>query len=394
MKVLFVCPFVPWPLVNGGKIRTFNLIRSVAPHAEVHLRSIREPGLTEEASAALDPWCGSFKLFDRQRPGSWIRWSRPKLERWFHSPALQSAVQHEVAEGGYDLVHLDELLLARVVPPGARAVPVVQHHHKLDTVLYDTLNSNRGPHRYFDLWKLNRLEAESARRHRHHLTCSEGDADILRARYGSLDIRAVPSGFDPDFFQPPEPAPARDPLRLLFLGSMNYGPNIDATQRFVAQCMPELRRRHPGVVFEIVGGNPSPDVQALAADDVLVTGRVDDVRPYLARCGQMVVPLRIGGGTRLKIVEALAMGTPVASTSIGAQGLGLRDGHELRLADDVPSLLDAIGALIESPAEGARLAAEGRRSVYERYRWEALAQRLFEYWKHVATGGAASRERA
>ena len=390
MKVLFVCPFVPWPLVNGGKIRTYNLIRSASQHAEIHLRVIREPGMSEEAREALEPWCGSLQFFDRQRPGSWIRWSRPKLERWFHSPALQACVRREVAEGGFQLTHLDELLLARILPPGRRSAPIVQHHHKLDTVLYDTLNNHRGPHRHFDLWKLHRLEADSARRYRHHVTCSEGDADILRRRHGALDCHAVPSGFDPEFFQSSEPAPPRDPLRLLFLGSMNYGPNVDAMLRFVDGCMPELRRRHPGLVLEVVGGNPDPEVQALAADDVVITGRVDDVRPYLARCGQMIVPLRIGGGTRLKIVEALAMETPVVSTTIGAEGLGLEHGRELLLADDAEALVEAIGSLINDPRRAATLAAAGREAVYGRYRWEALAEDLVAYWERVASAASPS----
>ncbi len=392
MKVLFICPFVPWPLVNGGKIRTYHLIRSVSSLAEIHLRVIREPGLTAEAEEAFEPYCASLKFFDRQRPGSWIRWSRPKLERWFHSPALEAAVQREIEEGDYQLVHLDELLLARIVP-SARRIPIVQHHHKLDTVLYDKVNASRGPHRYFDLWKLYRLEAESARRYRHHLTCSEGDAEILRQRHGALDCAAVPSGFDPDFFHPSDPPPERAPKRLLFLGSMNYGPNVDAMLRFVLDCMPSLRERHPGVVLDVVGGDPTPEVKSLAGDDVNVTGRVEDVRPYLERCAAMVVPLRIGGGTRLKIVEALALNTPVVSTSTGAEGLGLEHGRELLLADDVPSLVERIGELFDDPGLGQRLGAAGRASVYERYRWDALAQDLFEYWERVAFSGSLSPSR-
>ena len=393
MKVLFVCPFVPWPLVNGGKIRTYNLVKAASNFAEVHLRVIREPGAAAGAEEALRSHCVSLSFFERKRPGSWMRWSRPKLERWFHSPALQASVQRDVDTGGFHLVHLDELLLARIVAPRDRRVPIVQHHHKLDTVLYDTLHAHRGPHRLFDLWKLNRLEAESARRYRHHLTCSEGDARILRERYGALDCHAVPSGFDPAFFRTPEPAPARDPLTLLFLGSMDYGPNVDAVLRFAEECLPALRARHPGVRLQVVGGHPAREVQALAGPGVVVTGAVPDVRPYLASCGQLVVPLRIGGGTRLKIVEALAMGAPVVSTPVGAEGLGLADGRDLVLAADAPSLVEAVSAGIRDPRAAERRAAQGRRSVYERYRWEVLGHELAEYWERVAFSGAVSPSR-
>jgi len=159
MKVLFVCPFVPWPLVDGGKIRTFNLIKEAASHAEIHLRVVREPGQAEDTEEALRPWCGSLRFFERGRLRPLQRVLRPKLERWFHSPALLPAVHADLAAGDFHLVHLDELLLARVVPPDPR-VPVIQHHHKLDTILYARLSDGLGPKRHFDLWKLQRLEAE------------------------------------------------------------------------------------------------------------------------------------------------------------------------------------------------------------------------------------------
>jgi hypothetical protein len=381
VKVLFVCPFVPWPLVNGGKIRTFHLIKAASERAELHVRLIREPGTSAEAEAAIGAHCASLSFFDRERPGPWVRWSRARLERWFFSPALQAALAHDVATGGFDLVHLDELLLARIVNAGG--VRVVQHHHKLDTVLYDTLNANRGPHRYFDLWKLRRLEADSARRTRFHVTCSEEDGDVLRARYPGIVCRAVPSGFDPLFFRAEEPAPPRDPLELCFLGSMDYGPNVDGVRFFVAECMPRLRERHPGVRLTIVGGNPAPEVRALEHADVAVTGVVPDVRPYLLRAGQMVVPLRIGGGTRLKIVEALALGTPVTSTAIGAEGLALEPDRDLRIADGAAALVDAIGRSIADPAGARALGEHGRRTVHARYRWDALGARLVGCWEEM-----------
>ena len=392
MKVLFVCPFVPWPLVDGGKIRTFNLIKEAASHAEIHLRIVREPGQAEDTEDALRPWCGSLRFFERGRLRLLQRVLRPKLERWFHSPALLSAVHADLAAGDFHLVHLDELLLARVVPPDPR-VPVIQHHHKLDTILYARLSDGLGPKRHFDLWKLQRLEAESTRRYRHHLTCSAEDAAILKERYGALDCAVVPSGFDPALFRPTEPPAPRVPGRIVFLGSMNYGPNVDGVRWFVRDVFPMVRARHPGATFEIVGGEPTAEVSALAGDAVTVTGRVPDVRPYLAAASLLAVPLRIGGGTRLKIVEALGLATPVVSTRVGAEGLGLVDREHLRLADTPAELAAAIGALLEAPDEAAALGRRGRRAAFERYRWEVLAEELVDTWERVAHAGKRSPSR-
>ena len=392
MKVLFICPFVPWPLVNGGKIRTYHLLRAAARECEVHLRVIQEPEPVPGAEEALEAIVASAAFFERSRPGRLQRWQLPKLERWFHSRPLLEAVQRDLAGGDFKLVHLDELLLARIVPD-ARTIPVVQHHHKLDTVLYESLAHSATLEQRFDRWKLRRLEAESARRYRHHLLCSQDDADTLRARHGALDCAVVPSGFDPVRFRPDPAGPAREPARLVFLGSMDYGPNVEAVVRFVRESLPLVRAARPEVLFEIVGGNPAPEVRALAGPGVLVTGRVDEVQPYLARASALVVPLAIGGGTRLKIVEALALGTPVLSTTIGAQGLGLVHGTHLLLADGAQAFARAALELLGDPLQAARLGERGRAYVHEHYRWEVLGHELVDYWERVAFSGALSPSR-
>lgn len=389
MKVLFVCPFVPWPLENGGKIRTYHLLRQASAQAEIHLRAIQEPEPIEDAREALAPWCRTLGFFERSRPGSLERWKLPKLERWFHSRALLASVRDDLARGGFKLLHLDELLLARILPP-EREIPVVQHHHKLDTVLYDSLDRNTTLERRFDLWKLRRLEAESARRYRHHLLCSQGDAETLRSRYGALDVAVVPSGFDPGVFRAEPNAGPRAAERLLFLGSMDYGPNKEAVLRFARESLPRIRAARPAVVLEIVGANPGPEIRALAGPNVLITGRVDSVQPYLAQASALIVPLSIGGGTRLKIVEGLALATPVISTTIGAQGLGLVDGRHLVLADGAEAFAEATLRVLADPAGSARLGERGRAHVHEHFRWEVLGRELVDYWERVAFSGALS----
>jgi hypothetical protein len=391
MKVLFVCPFVPWPLVNGGKIRTYHLLRTASAQAELHLRVLEEPEPTPGAAEALAPWCRSLAFFPRSRPGTVERWKLPKLERWFHSRALLEAVQRDLAQGGFRLVHLDELLLARIVPP-ARAVPVVQHHHKLDTVLYGALARAATLARRFDLWKLRRLEAESARRYRHHLLCSQDDADTLRARYGALDCAVVPSGFDPEAFRA-DPRLPREGEQLVFLGSMDYGPNVEGVRHFARAILPRIQALRPNVRFQIVGGEPAPEVRALAGPAIELTGRVERVAPYLQRASVLVVPLGIGGGTRLKIVEALALGTPVVSTTIGAQGLGLEHGRHILLADGEQAFADATLRLLADAAEAARLGERGRAYVHEHFRWQVLGRELVDYWERVAFSGALSPSR-
>ncbi|MEW6071930.1 MAG: glycosyltransferase [Planctomycetota bacterium] len=384
MKVLVVCPWVPWPLESGGKTRTYHLLREAARRVEIELFVVREPETDPAAAAALAAASASLAFFDRTPPGPGRRWARAKIERWFHSAPLRAAIRDRLGRGAVDLVHLDELLLARCVPPDARA-PVVVHHHKLDTVLHAALAPRPGSARRFDGWKLRRLERYAARRFPHQVTCSLEDAALLRARYEALDLEVVPSGFDPAHFRPADPPPPRDPARLLFLGSMDYGPNEDGVSWFARAVLPALRARHPGTVLEVVGPHPGPALRALAGEGVAVVGRVPAVPERLERCGVFVVPLRIGGGTRLKLVEALAMGAPAVSTTIGAEGLGLADGEHILLADDPASFAAAVERLLANPRRAQELGRAGRAFVHARYRWETLAARLVAYWERVAS---------
>ena len=383
MRVLFACPWVPWPLTNGGKTRTYHLLRQAARRAEVHVRLVREPDTAPDAAAELAEFCASVEILDRTSPGPVRRWTRAKIERWFHSDPLRAALQRDLATGAFDVLHLDEPLLTRSVPAAPRTAVVV-HHHKLDTVLYDALGAGTGPLRHFDLFKLRRLERYAARRFPHQVLCSEDDAAILRHRHGDLDFGVVPSGYDEEQFHASDPPPPRDPGRVLFLGSMDYGPNVDAVRWFVSACLPALRARRPGVVLEVIGRHPGPEVRSLAGEGVVVTGEVPEVPSHLERCAVFLVPLRIGGGTRLKLVEALALGAPTVSTTIGAEGLGLEHGKHLLLADDPPALVDAVDRLLADPAAARALGERGRAFAHDRYRWGILGEHLVDYWKRAA----------
>jgi glycosyltransferase involved in cell wall biosynthesis len=381
---------LPWPLDSGGKIRTYHLLRSASSAADIRLLAVREPGQGTEEELELAAAGVSVRAFDRAKPGPVRRWSRPKLERWFHSPGLLHGLAEELARESWDVLHLDELLRARTPPPGAR-VPVLQHHHKIDSVLYARTRVDQGAHRHFDLWKLRRLEAYAARRYPHHLVCGPGDRDVLLSRYPDLDVSVLPSGYDPDYFRPAEPERPRERDLILFLGSMDYPPNVDGVLHFTREVLPAIRRERPTARLAVVGRAPAPEVRALASDAVEITGAVDDVRPWLARAALVVVPLRIGGGTRLKIVEALGMGCPVVSTRVGAEGLDLADGREIVLADSAAALARRSVELLAHPETAGALGSRGRARVAAEYGWERLGERLVERWREVAESAGVRR---
>ncbi|HEX7024151.1 MAG TPA: glycosyltransferase, partial [Gemmatimonadales bacterium] len=219
------------------------------------------------------------------------------------------------------------------------------------------------------------FEARECRRFDRVVAVSEEDAAHFERAYGVKDAVAVPTGVDTDYFRPGDPG-ARTPGSLVFVGSMDWAPNEDAVRFFVAEVLPAIRARVPGATLTVVGRDPGPGIRALAdgTAGVTVTGTVPDVRPYLASAAAMVVPLRVGGGTRLKIFEAMAAGTPVISTTIGAEGLPLTPGDHLLIGDSSDQLARAAIRLLQDPEAAARMAAAAAALVRSRFGWDAAAR--------------------
>jgi len=200
----------------------------------------------------------------------------------------------------------------------------------------------------------------------HFVTCSEEDRSGLQELAPAARVTVVPNGVDVAYFAP---APPGTPQRLVYTGNMQTVPNVDAVRWFCEEILVHL----PDANLDIVGLNPTPEVQALAGPRVDVHGSVPDVRPFISAAGIFVVPLRVGSGTRLKILEAMAMGRPVVSTRVGAEGLGLRPGEDALLADTPRDFAEAVRCLMADEGLRNRLAERGRRLVNERFSWAVLA---------------------
>ncbi|MEO6708757.1 MAG: glycosyltransferase, partial [Planctomycetota bacterium] len=213
---------------------------------------------------------------------------------------------------------------------------------------------------------------------------SDQDAARLASRHPGLATAVVESGFDPAYFQPQIAARAHD--ELLFLGSLDYAPNIEGLHWFVREVLPAVAARHAGVRLRVVGRAPAPEVLSLAGPRVSIVGGVDDVRPELARTSVLVVPLRIGGGTRVKIVEAMGCETPIVSTRIGAEGLAFRDPEHLALADRAQDFAARVCEVLGDPQQAGLRAQQGRKLALERYTWSELAEKLLAAWSRAVRG--------
>jgi glycosyltransferase involved in cell wall biosynthesis len=212
----------------------------------------------------------------------------------------------------------------------------------------------------------------------HVIAVSDIDARLMRDMYRISRVSAVPTGVDTDYFTPPKTtAAASRKWDLVFIGSMDYIPNIEGVRYFVREILPLIRGARPGTTLAVVGRKPPEEIAAMAGDPgITITGTVADIRPYLWDSAVSVVPLLSGGGTRLKIYESMAACLPVVSTTVGAEGLAIHPPHDIRLADTPDRFAAECVALLNSPADREAVACAGRRLAVESFSWDQVSRRF------------------
>jgi polysaccharide biosynthesis protein PslH len=391
MRILWVKVGGLWPLNTGGRLRSFHIISELSRRHRVTVLTTHGPGDDPESLAARLPRCERVVSFPYAAPKlgsaafalalfrSWF--SALPVDLWKHRvAALRREAGRLVAQKAVDLCVADFLFAVPNVPLGS-GVPVLFFAHNVEHMIWKRLSREAGawqrPLLEIEWRKVRRYEARACRDADLTVAVSPADRDLLAAIAPGARGCAIPTGVDPCYFAPNGIAEASD--HLVFTGSMDWHPNDDAMRHFMDAILPAIRREIPDASLAVVGRNPRPGlVRAAQAAGVEVTGTVADVRDHVARASVYVVPLRIGGGTRLKIFEALAMGKAVVSTSIGAEGLPLVDGEHFVRADDPDAFARAVVSLLRAPERRRALGEAGRRLVEERYSWTQVAREFAE----------------
>ena len=404
MRMLWLKSDLLLPLDKGGKLRTWHLLRHLAQRHEITYLAFKEPGQPAAEVDGMREVAAHVETVDRAEPakGTWRFYSDaarhlldpvPYAVGKYRSRELQRRLRGLLDSSAFDLIVCDFLVPA-VNLPDRLPCPAVIFTHNVESEIWrrhaETKPGALARRLYRTQYqRMLRFEARTLARFDGVLAVSEADRQTFEALYPGAVRRpahVVPTGVDTGFFAPAPSAPAA--RELVFTGSMDWLPNEDAMQYFCRDILPLIRAEEPGVTLSIVGRTPTPAVKRLAAEHgVVVTGRVDDVRPYMAAAAVYVVPLRIGGGTRLKIFEAMSMGKAVVSTTIGAEGLPVTDGEHVLLADDPQAFARATVALLRDTTRRARMEAAARALVVERYDWSAVAGSLEQALTSIADRG-------
>lgn len=389
------------PLDTGGKLRTYHLLRELNRHHEVTFLALCEPDTPPEIKQQAAEYCrhALWALWSAPRKGTfrffadlWVNLfsSLPYVLARYRSENMRLEIMEEDDPARHDVMVCDFLTPAVNLFQLSRErwrpqLKVLLFQHNVEAQIWERMyqQQRRMMRRWYFQLQWRRLQTWERR------LCamcdgvaavSETDAARFREDYGLTNVLgSVPTGVDVDYFGQTRLHPV--PGRVAFVGSMDWMPNVDAVQWWVEAIWPLLKQKQPKASFAVIGRNPPLSVKALVERDssIHVTGTVPDVRPHLGQAQVVVVPLRAGGGTRIKIYEAMAAGLPVVSTRVGAEGLPLKDGETILLADTPGEMAEAVGGLLADSERRARLAGAGQQWVRKHAGWGQAAQTLAGY---------------
>ncbi len=398
MKILWVKSGDLVPLDTGGKIRSFNLLKELAKQHDVDFFTFY-PERENDRHPALDRYfrrvhCISLSMPEKYGIGEYIGYAQNLLSLQPYSmtkycrPHVARQLRELLSRERYDVIVCDFFLTGAVIP-WEISTPKVLFTHNVEAQIWQRhFEVTRNP-----IWKavswreyktIARLEQRYLEQADAVLTVSDTDRETFAKLVPRNKITTVQTGVDVEYFRP---VPGKEqPDVMVFTGSMDWMPNEDGILYFVAEVLPLIRREISSAQLVIVGRSPSTRVRELAAHDshIRVTGTVDDIRPYMDQAAVYVVPLRIGGGTRIKIFEAMAEGKPVVSTTLGAEGLPVTHEQNIIIADKPSDFAARVVTLLRDASKRHALGDAARKLVEENYSWKSVARQFAEVLARVA----------
>lgn len=422
MKILMVVPRLPLPADTGGKIRTWNLLKQVSRFSGVRLACFSfsqddQKFIPELSRLGIETTLVPAPESHAAKKVSGVLFGAlPYSIAKYDSRNMRQAVSELTSREHFDLVHIDHIHMAHYckllngvpVSQGPRVPALLDEHNVEYKILERCADVERNPvHRILygqQAQKMKRFERMMAPQFHICTAVSEDDAKILRELTDNkARIEVVPNGVDTEYFSAQEHKSTRAPEgisgtlgrwdagapeaeeALVFTGSMDWLPNEDAVVYFISRILPLIWETKPQVKLYVVGKNPSCGIRKAGHHDerIVVTGCVDDVRAYLNRAKVFVAPLRIGGGTRLKILEAMAMEKPVVATSVGAEGIAHTAGRDILIADTPSEFAQKVIELLDKPEQARQIAQEARQLAVQKYDWNIVGRKLRNVYEEL-----------
>jgi sugar transferase (PEP-CTERM/EpsH1 system associated) len=405
MNILLLSPWLPWPPHSGGRIRIFETLRYLSHQHSVTLVTSVYSAEDSRHAVALKDYCENIvttvlandtgAVLSRLSRGLFGR--RPLIQSFYYDTRLAEQIRNLTSRIRYDIIQVEFPFLTpylRAVAPHSRAKRILTMHNIESLRFERELRLSHwgkrrlvllGDHLFFRAW-----EQQALRQFDGIITVSGSERTWVQRHAPRATVELIPNGVDTEYFSPAPTMALKSEPYVVFTGAMDYLPNVDAACWFCNEILPVLQRKIPNLGLKIVGKNPHGRLLKLdKRNGVQVTGTVEDIRGYVAGSVALVVPLRSGGGTRLKILEAMAMERPVISTTVGAEGLEVTPGADILIADDAQGFVTHVGLLLKSLKAAKNLGRAGRRLVVEKYDWRVCFDGLERLYGALLGSAAA-----
>lgn len=395
MKVLMLTPYLPYPLVSGGQIRTYNLLKHLSLHHDITLFSLIKDESERTHLKELQKYCHKIVLFKRTRNPFVLRnillagfSSYPFVVTRNLPLGMRQSVQAELARDQYDLIHAETFYMMPNIPE--TQIPIILAEQTIEYLGYQDYMKKANlllrPILSIDIAKIKYWERYFWKKADKLITMSEEDKSFIERELGVVtNTSVVANGVDLEFFSAVKKRLPNDPT-VLFVGTFKWLPNIEAVDEIVKKIWPLILRKLPSAKLKIVGFSPTEKIKNYASDpSIQVLGGIDDIRDAFATAHVLLAPIRSGKGTRYKVLEAMITGTPVVATTLAAEGLDLKSGENVLIEDTPSALAEATIRLLKDEGLQQKLGKEGQKIVRQGYSWDTIAKVLDKVYKEFKT---------
>jgi len=402
MKILWLSHFVPYPPKAGLLLRSYNMIKELSSSNQIDVIAFNQYNLMrtyykdvsqgiKDSITELSHYCNVLDIVNIESDGSKFKkialalksilTKNPYTINWLHSEAYKQAILQAVSKNQYDIVHFDTISLHPYKEIIKSSYTILDHHNVESDLLIRRSSIENNILKKFYYWqegvRLHRYEKSACPQYDLNITCSKLDSERLLEFIGNCDVTDIPNGVDVEYFSP-EKGADQSRKSLIFAGTLDWYPNMFAVEYLVTRIWPKIKNQYDNITLYIVGSNPSDKFLDYASKDksIKVTGFVDDVRPYIDSATVYVCPIKDGGGTKLKILDALAMGKAIVADSIAVEGIDVTSDKDILLADTVDEYVTAINELLTNTQKRTTLERNARQLIVEKYSYTILGERL------------------
>ncbi len=405
MKILWLSHFIPYPPKGGVLQRGYHLVRHLARHHEVHLLAFNQKDLigplfdsvekgVSEAYSHLNEFCASVEFVELpidESPfkkkmvalSSLVR-KAPYTMNWLNSEEYEEKLIHLLHNNEFDFIHFDTISLAPFKQHCGN-IPTSLDHHNIEShmlIRRSSKESNWLKKLYFyqEGIRLEKFEKKLCSEFTFNFTCSDVDTERLQEIAENSRVHTIPNGVDIDYFDPEPALPKVD--RIIFVGTLSWYPNIEAVEYIAKEVWPKIKQVYPDLGIDIIGANPPPGIVALSKSDpsFKVHGIVDDIRPYMKQAKCYVCPIKDGGGTKLKILDALSMGMAIVADDIACEGIEVENNKNILFANTAEEYVSAISSLLENDKKRSILENNARQLAEDKYTYENIGKEFSDLY--------------